>query len=177
MLETTPLPPVTPPGLPEAPCSVNTHVDVAGLRIQITGRGYTGDEAALNFRDTLAAMRVALETPAPALDPEETLGEVATRWMAHVAQQGDVASLERLTKALALVVMGHVVPIAEVPGDPPLHAWRVTAMDGTRAYDVAMQADIAACPCKDYQHRAPDNPRFLCKHGLAVLLTRAAPTA
>lgn len=163
---------------PESPCSVNAFIELPSVgRTQITGRGFTGDEAALHFRETLHAMRTAFE-PAPA-PKRETLGEVATRWLARAAQNHDYALVERIAKAVALVVAGCVRRTMEdddvITDAAPVDAYHVQSLDAEKCYRVGASgniADIVSCTCKDFSYRSNEQQGFLCKHGLAALLYR-----
>ena len=93
------------PDLPEAPCSVNTFIDVDGYgRTQVTGRGWNAEEAAANLRDTICATRKAL-APAP-----PTVGALLECALRKALARGDEKLAARATSAAMLVLAGKVAP-------------------------------------------------------------------
>jgi hypothetical protein len=145
------------PVLPEAPCSINGHINIAGTTVQITGRGANGEEAAHNFKATLAAMQ-----PVPAPEPvpptrEQRLAALLACGLAKAVANADMPLVERLAKAAALVLADAIEP----GNRAGLLAVRSQSNPATY-YEV----DGKHCTCPDserHQERA-------CKHVLAVAL-------
>lgn len=138
--------------LPEAPCSVNAFLDLPKVgRTQITGRGYTGEEAAENFAETLSAMQARYcAKPAP------TLGRLLDAW---IDQVGDTAEklplIERMMVAFTLVATGRVVRVPETA-----FALYVVGIDVPLHVSLAPDGGAGDCEC------GQDDPR--CSHTLAA---------
>ena len=157
--------PVTPcawcaPHYAEAPCSMNTHVEVPGLgRVQVTGRGLTPAEAAANLRGQVEALT---PTPAPVQTREARLAQLLTCGLAKAAAKQDWALIEKLSKAAALVLSGAVQP-GEREGTTAVRslttplAWYTIDEDGR-------------CSGPDAAHRAKEGEAYYCKHNCARLL-------
>jgi len=150
--------------LPEAPCSVNAHVELDGLRVQITGRGLTPAEAAANFRGTLAAMQ-----PAPAPDPApvassrtEQLSALLISWLGKATARGDWALVEKLSRGAALVLADKVQP-GHRPG--------LVVVESRTHADQWYEVEGRQCSCPDYQcHVRKGEPEHVCHHIAAAAL-------
>lgn len=144
------------PELAEAPCSINGHANINGMTVQVTGRGFSGEEAASNFRHTLAAIQPVPVEPAPRTR-EQRLAALLTCGLGKAAAKQDWPLIERLSKAAALVLSG-AVQMGDRPG---LVCIRSQANPETW-YEV--EAGHCSCPdAQKHQERA-------CKHRLAMVL-------
>jgi len=149
--------------LPESPCSVNTFVEIDGLRVQVTGRGLTAQEAARNLADTIAATRTALAPQPP------TIGEMLESACVKAIAAEDDGLAARAMGAALLVLRGAVTPPNTVE-----HVWQVQG-SADAPYVVDLHDEEApggrSCTCPDWQHRnGPDKPARCCKHQLAALM-------
>lgn len=145
----------------EAPCSINAHLDIQGLRVQITGRGTTPAEAAHNFQGTLAAMQ-----PAPEVKSlHQRVGDVLVHWLGKAAGRGDFGMVERLSKGAALVLAGMVEP-----GNSPTE-WAVRSATSPETWYSVTLADQKSCTCQDYVcHARKGQPEHACTHLCAAAL-------
>lgn len=151
-----------PAPLPESPCSVNAHVEINGLRIQVTGRGHTADEAATNFRATLAAMQPPAPEPPPPLTREQRIAELLTCWLGKAVQRGDFGLVERLSKGAALV-LGHQVERSDRAN--------VLAVRSTKNPETWYEVEGRQCTCPGYQtHVRYSKAEHVCKHICAAAL-------
>lgn len=162
------------PLLPEAPCSVNLFFEVQGYgKAQATGRGTTPQEAVANLQGTIQATRAALATraaietpPAPPAPPsrEAQLATLLTCGIQRALSKGDMGLIERLSKAMVLVLSDAVTP--------GMHeaTWTVRSeANSDTSYEVSHGG---ACTCKDWKHRnKTGESTYRCKHILAVLFT------
>ena len=142
-----------PAPLAEAPCSINAHVDINGLRVQVTGRGLTPEDAASNFRQTLAAMQ-----PPPVPTPKTLAAQVAELLACGLGKASaaqDWPLVERLSKAAALVLAG-MVELGDRPG--------MLAVRSMANPDTWYEVEGKLCTCPDAQH----HPERVCKHVLAA---------
>lgn len=151
--------------LPEVPCSVNGffHVDGYPDRFQATGRGSTAQDAARNLRDTITATKTALEAPVPTTR-EQRLSTLLTCGLTRAVAKGDWGLVQRLSKAAALALSGAVEYTGEGATDvrsqrEPTQTWYTVGEDGS-------------CTCQDWRvhHKGDGEPRYRCKHVLAVLM-------
>jgi len=153
-----------PAGLPEAPCSVNAHVDLDGLRVQITGRGLTPEEAAANFRGTLAAMQPAPapQPPAPARSRSEQLGTLLGCWLGKASARQDWALVEKLSRGAALI-LAEKVQLGHRPG---------LIVVGSQTHDDQWyEVEGRQCSCPDYQcHARKGMMDHVCHHVAAAAL-------
>jgi hypothetical protein len=149
------------PHYTEAPCSMNTFLEVAGIgRVQITGRGCTPAEAAANLRGQVEAL---LPTPPPVQTREERLAQLLACGLSKASQKGDWNLIEKLSKAAALVLADAVQP-GEREG---LMTVRSRSNPLTH-YEVEQEA----CSCKDYTCRAKEGTPYYCMHLLSVMMVQ-----
>lgn len=146
----------------EAPCSMNTHVEVPGFgRVQVTGRGVTPAEAVANLRGQVEALT---STPAPVLSREERLAQLLTCGLTKAVAKQDWCLTEKLGKAAVLVLSGAVQP-GEREG--------LTTVRSLTNPDTWYEVDeLGQCSCPDYHHRAKEGERFWCKHTLAAMMAQ-----
>ena len=165
-----------PGALPEAACSVNVMFDLPGYgKAQATGRGANADEAAANLASTIAATRAALApVPAavavvvepPALSNTQRVAHMLACGLDKAMARQDVALVERLSKAAALVLGGAVAPgerdgLLTVRSQAEPETW----------YSV----EAGQCTCKDWSLHTKAGAKFCCKHVLsAMMYTRLA---
>lgn len=127
--------------LPEAPCSVNAFLDLPKVgRTQITGRGYTGDEAAENFAETLSAMQARYcAKPAP------TLGRLLDKWLAQIGDSTEKIDLiERIMLAFTMVATGRVARVPETA-----HGLYVVGIEFPTHVSLAPDGGAGACECSE----------------------------
>lgn len=140
------------PAFPEAPCSVNAHVELDGLRVQVTGRGATPAEAVAHFRGTLAALQ-----PPPAPRSLETqVAAILATGLGKAMQAQDYPLVERLAKAAAMVIAGMVQ--TEDAG--------VFLVQSRTHAGQHYRVEQGVCPCPDATHR----PERACCHKLAAAM-------
>ena len=94
--------------LPEVPCSVNAFFEVAGMKAQATGRGWTPSEAATNLRDTIAETKAVLAPPAAPESLAKRLSHYAACAMQKAIEEGDHDRVGQIGEAVALVTRGSV---------------------------------------------------------------------
>lgn len=155
------------PQLAEAPCSINGHATINGMTVQVTGRGFTGEEAASNFRHTLAAIQPPVVEAKPEPKSRETqLAELLTCWLSKAVSRGDFGLVERLSKGAALV-LADKVQLGNAPG---VIAVRSSKEDMTW-YDVSFTSGQKSCTCQDYVcHARKGQSEHPCKHVCAAAL-------
>lgn len=142
---------------PEMPCSITAHVDMDGLRVQITGRGPTPADAAAQFRGTLAAMQ-----PAPVTSPSRTaqIAALLTCWLDKAVTRQDWPLVETLSKGAALALAGAVEPGDRVG---------VVAVRSATHPDTWYEVEGLTCTCPAYQqHVRKGVPEYACKHRCAA---------
>ena len=145
----------------EANVSLNTFVEADGLRIQVTGRGATADEAVSHLREAVQALQTP---PAP---PTRTaqMAALLAKGIDCAVRTGDMKLVERLSKAAALVLSDAVQP-----SDSPTVRTVASQTASQHWHDVTVET--LACTCVDYYRRHQEgDEKYLCKHGLAVAMT------
>lgn len=142
------IPPLVMHDLPEAPCSVNGHLDLPAIgRVQVTGRGYTGEEAAENFSTTAAAMQQHYAPKTP------TLGRILDAWLHQIGDEcAKTPTIERLMEAVTLVATSRVEADPSRPNEYFVN-------DGPLLLSVGM-GEAPDCECASIDKR--------CRHILAA---------
>lgn len=150
------------PVLPEAPASLNVYVEVPGLgRVQATGRGTSGADAARMLRESVEALRAEFAPP-PLPSRAERAAALLACGTAKALAAEDYGLLDRLSKAYVLVVRG----LVEDTDTPAVKAVRSLSQPGTW-YEITVPGLVCTCP--DYEHRHRDgDSKHLCKHSLAT---------
>jgi len=154
--------------LGEAACSMNTYVEVPTLgRVQVTGRGASGLEAAQHLKASVEALQT-LYAPAPVPAPPTREARLCALLACGLtkaltaSETPDYPLVERLLKAVSLVVRGMVQP-GERAG--------LMAVESDTTRGMWYQIERLQCTCRDFKrHLERGNDRFYCKHVLAVLL-------
>ena len=158
------------PATPEALCSMNGFVKIGRAETrthQVTGRGATPEEAAANYFGSLDALeagyaaRAAREALLPPLPSRtERLSRLLACGLEKTTAKGDWRLVDRLTKAVALVLAGRVVPM----GDGTYQVRSQTEPE-TTMYEVSGRA----CTCPDSRKHEADEQPYRCKHILSYL--------
>lgn len=146
----------------EAPISINTFVEIDGLKMQVTARGTSPAEAVANLHGAVDALTQAPK--AAVLSVTEQVGALLAKGLECAVRKGDYKLVERLGKAAALV-LSHAVQ----PGESDTIMTVLSQTEGSHWYDVTVET--LACTCVDYYKRHQDgHEKYLCKHGLAVAM-------
>jgi hypothetical protein len=160
--------------LPEASCSTNAFVEIAGTRHQVTARGTSPAEMADNYFASVealqalyAARQVAEASPLPPSLPSlpvtrvHAMGFLLAKALHKAVEDGDPSRLDRLCKGAAIMLADGVQP-GTVPD-----TWTVQSQSSDHtAYAVSGKL----CSCTDAsKHRA--EAAYHCKHVLAVLFS------
>lgn len=147
-------------------CGITVEFEIAGQKAWAKGQGQTPDEATTNMQATMARAIIALETPQPAQGPNyyEKLGRLIT--CGYEKAKGDAKLTERFSKAIQLVVGGHVSQ--GMTSDQIFYVGSQQADTTTQYY---VNGQTYTCTCADAQ-RHQDETGYLCKHALAVKLTQ-----
>lgn len=153
------------PDLPESPCSVNTFIDVDGYgRTQVTGRGWSAEEAAANLKETICATRKALAPEPP------TVGALLECALRKALAKGDEKLAARATSAAMLVLAGKVLPHTAV-----VDHYSVQGSQPEPSVVNLHDPDAPgghSCTCKDWTMRNEPGVSHCCKHLAAVILYR-----
>jgi hypothetical protein len=149
----------------EAPCSVNAHLDLDGLRCQVTGCGATGADAAANFRAT----RDAMLTPGAPMPTPLTARDVALSLILCAVDKERLPLAPRIAKALQLVEAGAVTWTS----DDHLHAEVASQTEPGVAYALTYTPGGGwGCNCYDWQHADSVAGKRVCKHAIAAHIAR-----
>lgn len=154
------------PSHAEAPCSVNSKIEIAGMTLQVTGRGTTAGEMARNFRESVEALRAELAPQPPTV--AEQVARIKSCWLEKAVVKGNLDCAQRIIKAAALVLKGAV----QQSSDQSVWYVRSQSTENTYCVTLISRADEStgyACGCDDSQFRSPSG-KSPCKHGLAVAM-------
>ena len=170
--ETPPPIPRGPACTPEALCSMSGNIKVGACDVRsnlVTGRGATPEEAASNFfasRQLLLDGYAALDRPQPPAIPltrEARLAQILTCGLAKAVANGDYSLVERLAKAVALVLSDAVTPTEIAP---------VFAVRSQKNEYEWYEVSGKVCTCPDStKHVKAGDIGYYCKHVLAVIFT------
>ena len=156
--------------VPEALCSMNGYVKIGLAETrnhQVTGRGNTPEEAAANYFGGVEALEAGYAaraarnaTPAPLASRTQRLSLLLACGVEKAIGKGDWKLVERLMKAVVLVLAERVVQT----GDGTCQVRSQTEPE-TTVYRVQGRA----CACQDASQHHTD-VSYWCKHSLSSLM-------
>ena len=156
--------PQGPAALPEALCSITLRVPMRGYadHALITGRGQTGAEAAAQWEGTRDALAAVLAPP-PLPTSEARLAQLLACGLQKAVAKEDYGLVERLSKAVALVLSGAVEPTKRV---------QALAVRSQRDSSLWYTVEGQCCSCPDWQKHRADEAGYCCKHIAAAYFWR-----
>lgn len=143
--------------LPEAPCSTNAYVEIAGHKHQITGRGLTPADMASNYFASIDALQGEYDRRAAPPSLPQRIATVLACWLAKAQKEGRWEVIGELGAAMAMVLAGRVRSVTSTP--QLYEAWD---MNGALHAHVSKVDGCDWCHIYQMQHT--------CRHVLAVEL-------